>query len=53
MDRMRSNADADGNVNITTRSPDYSPVMRYADSDALRQRLQAAYNNRAYPENEV
>ena len=53
MDRVRKNADADGNVNLTTQYTDYSPVMKYAESDMLRQRMLEAYNSRAYPENKV
>lgn len=45
--------DADGKVTISTDYPDYVPVMTYATSDALRQRLYFAYNNRAAPENDV
>lgn len=44
---------ADGKVTISTDYPDYVPVMTYASSDALRQRLYFAYNNRAAPENDV
>jgi thimet oligopeptidase len=44
---------ADGKVTISTDYPDYVPVMTYATSDALRQRLYFAYNNRAAPENDV
>ena len=51
--RMRAGADVDGNVNITTQYPDRNPIMQYAHSDALRQRMQQAYHDRAYPENEV
>ena len=53
MDRVRKNADADGNVSLTTQYTDYIPVMKYAESDMLRQRMLEAYNSRAYPENEV
>uniref|UniRef100_A0A7S4LC11 Peptidase M3A/M3B catalytic domain-containing protein n=1 Tax=Eutreptiella gymnastica TaxID=73025 RepID=A0A7S4LC11_9EUGL len=52
MDRVRKNADADGNVSLTTQYTDYIPVMKYAESDMLRQRMLEAYNSRAYPENE-
>ncbi len=43
---------ADGMVEISTDTPDYQPVMTYADSDALRRRLSEVYNRRAYPEND-
>jgi len=41
----------DGVIRITTNYPDYNPVMHFAVSDALRRRLYAAFNNRAYPQN--
>ncbi len=44
---------ADGKVVISTDTPDYSPVMTYAKSAALRERLARAYNTRAYPENDA
>lgn len=43
---------ADGLVEISTDTPDYSPVMTYAESDSLRRRLSEVYNRRAYPEND-
>lgn len=43
----------DGLVEISTDSPDYQPVMTYAESDALRRRLSEVYNRRAYPENDA
>lgn len=43
---------ADGKVVISTDYPDYQPVMSYAKSDALRQRLLLAFDTRAYPQNE-
>jgi thimet oligopeptidase len=42
---------ADGKIKITTSYPDVFPVLKFAKSDALRQRLMAAYSNRAYPKN--
>jgi thimet oligopeptidase len=42
----------DGMVEISTDYPDYVPVMSYAESDALRRRLNEVYNQRAYPEND-
>ncbi len=44
---------ADGKVEISTDSPDYQPVMTYAESDALRRQLSEVYNRRAYPENDA
>ncbi len=44
---------ADGLIEISTDSPDYQPVMTYAESDELRRRLSEIYNRRAYPENDV
>jgi thimet oligopeptidase len=43
----------DGLVEISTDTPDYQPVMTYAESDALRRRLSEIYNRRAYPENDA
>jgi thimet oligopeptidase len=43
----------DGLVEISTDTPDYQPVMTYAESDALRRRLAEVYNQRAYPQNDV
>jgi thimet oligopeptidase len=40
---------ADGLVEISTDTPDYQPVMTYAESEALRRRLSEVYNRRAYP----
>ena len=42
---------ADGRLTLTTDYPDYQPVMTYAKSDALRERMFLAYNTRAYPAN--
>jgi thimet oligopeptidase len=41
----------DGLVTITTDSPDYQPVMSYAQDDALRERLARVYYSRAFPAN--
>jgi thimet oligopeptidase len=43
--------DPDGTITLTTDYPDYMPVMTFASSDALRQRMFLAYNTRAYPQN--
>jgi thimet oligopeptidase len=41
----------DGLVTLTTDQPDMQPVMTFATSPALRERLFLAYNTRAYPAN--
>jgi thimet oligopeptidase len=38
-------------VTLTTDQPDMQPVMTFASSAALRQRMFLAYNTRAYPAN--
>ena len=43
---------ADGKITISTDYPDLNPVMSYAKSDALRQRLTQANMTRAYPQND-
>ena len=42
---------AAGKVVLTTKYPDFGPVMAYADRGELRRRLLEAFANRAYPEN--
>lgn len=42
-----------GMITLTTASPDYVPVMTYADSDALRERYSEVYGQRAWPENDA
>jgi thimet oligopeptidase len=44
---------ADGLVEISTDTPDYQPVMTYAESDPLRRRLAEVYNQRAWPDNDA
>ncbi len=44
--------DPDGRTRITTRYPDFHPVMAYADYPELRRRLLYEFMNRAHPENE-
>jgi thimet oligopeptidase len=41
----------DGKYVLTTDQPDMQPVMTFAKSDALRERMFLAYNTRAYPAN--
>jgi thimet oligopeptidase len=47
----RHPADAEGRVTLTTDPPDMQPVMIFAASPALRERMFIAYNTRAYPAN--
>ena len=42
---------AEGLVELTTRYPDYMPVMQYAESDDLRYRLYKAFRQRGFPAN--
>lgn len=44
--------DADGSLVLTTDQPDMQPVMTFATSAALRERMFMAYNTRAYPANQ-
>ncbi len=47
----RHPADASGTITLTTDPPDMQPVMIFASSAALRERMFDAYNTRAYPAN--
>ncbi len=47
----RHQPDADGKVTLSTDQPDMQPVMTFASSGALRERMFLAYNTRAYPAN--
>ncbi|MDR3750637.1 MAG: Zn-dependent oligopeptidase [Terracidiphilus sp.] len=47
----RHQPDAEGRVTLTTDQPDMQPVMTFATSAALRERMFLAYNTRAYPAN--
>lgn len=49
----RHKPNAEGKITVSTDSPDYMPVMQYAQSDALRERLYRAYRDMAYPENKA
>src|SRR5580693_3837904 len=51
--RHPAEKDASGNerVTLTTDPPDMMPVMTFATSAALRERMFLAYNTRAYPAN--
>jgi thimet oligopeptidase len=48
----RHPANAEGRVTLTTDPPDMQPVMTFAASAALRERMFLAYNTRAYPVNQ-
>jgi thimet oligopeptidase len=48
----RHPANGEGRVTITTDPPDMQPVMTFATSAALRERMFLAYNTRAYPANQ-
>jgi len=48
----RHPANAEGVVTLTTDQPDMQPVMTFATSAALRERMFLAYNTRAYPANQ-
>ena len=48
----RHPANAEGRVTISTDQPDMQPVMTFANSPALRERMFRAYNTRAYPANQ-
>jgi thimet oligopeptidase len=48
----RHPANAEGRVTLTTDPPDMQPVMTFAASASLRERMFLAYNTRAYPANQ-
>ncbi len=45
--------DGEGQVVLSTDQPDMQPVMTFASSAALRERMFLAYNTRAYPANKA
>ena len=47
----RHTPDCNGHFALSTDQPDMQPVMTFAKSDALRERMFLAYNTRAYPAN--
>ena len=49
----RHPANAEGKVTISTDQPDMQPVMTFAASPELRERMYVAYNTRAYPANKT
>jgi len=44
---------SDGRIALSTDQPDMQPVMTFAESAALRQRMFMAYHTRAYPQNKA
>lgn len=48
----RHQPDAAGQITLTTDQPDMQPVMTFAVSPTLRERMFLAYNTRAYPANQ-
>jgi len=48
----RHQPNAEGRVILSTDQPDMQPVMTFAASAALRERMFLAYNTRAYPANQ-
>jgi thimet oligopeptidase len=48
----RHPANAEGRIALSTDQPDMQPVMTFASSAALRERMFVAYNTRAYPVNQ-
>jgi thimet oligopeptidase len=48
----RHQPNAEGRITLTTDQPDMQPVMTFATSAALRERMFLAYNTRAYPANQ-
>ncbi|MDE3186358.1 MAG: Zn-dependent oligopeptidase [Acidobacteriota bacterium] len=48
----RHQPNAEGRVTLSTDQPDMQPVMTFAASAALRERMFLAYNTRAYPANQ-
>ena len=51
-DYIARHTDAEGRITLTTDPPDMQPVMTFATSAALRERMFLAYNTRAYPANQ-
>ena len=47
----RHPANAEGRITLSTDQPDMQPVMTFARSAALRERMFLAYHSRAYPVN--
>jgi thimet oligopeptidase len=49
----RHQPDTEGRITLSTDQPDMQPVMTFATSAALRERMFLAYNTRAYPANKA
>jgi thimet oligopeptidase len=49
--RASHRPDAAGRIHVSTRYPDFQPVMAYCDDPEVRRRMLEAFMNRAYPEN--
>ncbi len=47
----RHTPNCDGHFELTTDQPEMQPVMTFAHSHALRERMFLAYNTRCYPQN--
>ena len=47
----RHQPDSEGRITLSTDQPDMQPVMTFAVSPALRERMFLAYNTRAFPAN--
>ena len=47
----RHQPNSEGQITLSTDQPDMQPVMTFATSAALRERMFLAYNTRAYPAN--
>lgn len=50
---VRHQPGADGRVSLSTDQPDMQPVMTFAESAPLRERMFMAYHTRAYPQNKA
>ena len=48
---VRHQPDTEGRITLSTDQPDMQPVMTFAASAALRERMFLAYNTRAFPAN--
>ena len=49
----RHKPNVDGKIILSTDTPDYMPVMQYAENDALRERFYRTYRDMAYPQNKA
>jgi thimet oligopeptidase len=46
-------AGADGKIHLTIETPDYVPIMRYAENGDVRRRMRMERMNRAWPANQA